>query len=184
VSDLIDGPVVGKPIIVVLVPVLREGTLKYIPSAVVNPKTWSELLAGFDSSRGLIITLSDGNDRIVARARDADAFLGRNLPAWFIKTRGGTTRGVAHGPSLDDREVVGAYHPTRLANWSIFAGVTTSSTSDPLNWTMLAALGSAGIFLALSIGLATAVARRLAVPVRELAVAGVRELDDLRRIPA
>ena len=200
VSDLIDGPVVGKPIIVVLVPVLREEDLKYILSAVVNPKTWSELLAGFDSSRDLIITLSDGNDRIVARARDADAFLGRNLPAWFIKARDGTAQGVARGPSLEDREVVGAYHPTRLAHWSIFAGVTTSSTLAPLNRTMLAALGSAGILLALSIGLAAAVARRLAVPVRELAVAGqklaerepivpagamrVRELDDLRGILA
>jgi signal transduction histidine kinase len=78
--------------------------------------------------------------------------------------------------------------------------VTTSSTIVPLNRTILAALGSAVVFLALSIGLAAAVARRLAVPVRELAVAGqklaerepivpagamrVRELDDLRHVLA
>jgi signal transduction histidine kinase len=200
VSDLIEGPVVGKPIIVVLVPVLREGALKYILSAVVNPKTWSELLAGFESRRDLIITLSDGNDRIVARARDADAFLGRKLPEWFIEARGETTQGILRGPNLENREVVGAYYPTRLARWSIFAGVTISSTIAPLDRTALVALGSAVVFLALSAGLATAVARRLAVPVRELAVAGqklaerepiihagamrVRELDELRRILA
>jgi len=191
---------VGKPIIVVLFPVFRDGDLKYILSAVVNPKTWSELLAGFASGRDLVITLSDDNDRIVARARDADAFLGRKLPEWFIEARGETTQGIARGLNLENREVVGAYFPTRLANWSVFAGVTTSSTIAPLDRTVLGALGSAGIFLALSIGLATSVARRLAVPVRELAVAGqklaerepiipagpmrVRELDDLRRILA
>jgi hypothetical protein len=101
VSDLIEGPVVGKPIIVVLVPVFRDEALKYILSAVINPKTWSELLAGFDSSQDFIITLSDGNDRIVARARDADAFLGRKLPAWFIEARGETTQGILRGPSLE-----------------------------------------------------------------------------------
>jgi two-component system, sensor histidine kinase len=111
VSNLIDGPVLGKPIIVVLVPVMRENELKYILSAVIDPTTWSELLAGFDSSRDMIITLSDGNDRIVARARDAEAFLGRKLPAWFIEARGETTSGVVRGPNLENKEVVGAFHP-------------------------------------------------------------------------
>jgi two-component system, sensor histidine kinase len=200
VSNLIEGPVVGKPIIVVLVPVMRENNLKYILSAVINPMTWSELLAAFDSSRDMVITLSDGNDRIVARARDAEAFLGRKLPGWFIEARGETTSGVLRGPNLENHEMVGAYHPTRRAQWSIFAGVTTSSTIAPLDRTVGAALGAAIVFLALSAVLAAAVARRLASPVRELTLAGrklaerqpimhagpmrVRELDDLRRILA
>lgn len=199
VSDMIQGPVVSKPIIVVLVPVLRDGALKYILSAVVNPRTWSDLLAALETGPDMILTLSDSKDRVLARSRDADVFVGHQVPAWFIDARGGG-QGLVRGPALDGREVVGAAFATRHAGWTLFAGVTVTSAYGTLDRTVLVASAAAVVLLGLSVGLAALAARRLSDPVHALAADGhklaqreptaadvrlpVRELDDLRRILA
>ncbi len=200
VSDLIQGPVVNRPIVVIMVPVMRDGALRYALSAVVNPQTWSNLLAGFETQSGMIVSLLDGRNRIVARSRDHEELLGREAPPWFVEVRGQAPSGTFRGPTLYGEEVVGAYFPLRMAGWVLSAGMPTAVVLSPLNYTVLVAIGLAVLLLAVSVASATVLARRLAKPVRELAASGgrlaerqpilysgdvhVREIDDLNRVLA
>ncbi|HYD66499.1 hypothetical protein [Azospirillum sp.] len=100
VSDLITGPVAGRLNIAILFPVLRDGHLTHILAAVVNAEAWSALLREFSTEPGPVIAASDRQRRIIARNRDAEAYIGREGPAWAREFLDQATSGIARGTAL------------------------------------------------------------------------------------
>ncbi|NUB09674.1 PAS domain S-box protein [Azospirillum sp. Vi22] len=200
VSDLVTATAAVRPTIAVMVPVLRDGSLRYVLSAVVDPQTWSDLLEGFETRSGLIAAIIDGQDRIAARSREHAEYLGRTVPDWFLAVRGTAETGNYRGATLDGVEIIGAFHRSQRADWTLVAATPTEAVLNPLNRTVLLALGLGLFLLAVSLASAGIFARRLAHPVRELATHGgslmegrairydggvpVREIDELHRVLA
>ncbi|MDQ2103611.1 PAS domain S-box protein [Azospirillum isscasi] len=201
VSDLVTATAGDRPAIAVMVPVPGgDGGLRHILSAVVDPQTWSTLLEGFETRSGLIAAIIDGQNRIAARSREHTEYLGREVPDWFLAARGTAATGNYRGATLDGVEIIGAFHRTRLAGWTLVAATPTEAVLNPLNRTAVLALGLGVILLGVSLASAAFFARRLALPVRELAAHGgnlmegqpirygggvpVREIDELHRVLA
>ncbi|CAO3382542.1 PAS domain S-box protein [Azospirillum argentinense] len=200
VSDLVTAAAAERPTIAVMVPVLHDGGLRSVLSAEVNPQTWSTLLEGFETRSGLIAAIIDGGNRIAARSREHAEYLGRAVPDWFLATRGTADTGNYRGATLDGVEIIGAFHRTQRADWTLVAATPTEAVLNPLNRTVVLALGLGLGLLGVSLASAALFARRLAHPVRELAAHGgslmegrpirydggvpVREIDELHRVLA
>ncbi|KAA0679005.1 PAS domain S-box protein [Roseomonas genomospecies 6] len=200
VSDLMAATAGDRPTIAVMVPVLRDGTLRYVLSAVIDPQTWSNLLEGFETRSGLIAAIIDGQNRIAARSREHAEFLGRTVPDWFLEARGAAVTGNYRGATLDGVEIIGAFHRAQLAGWTLVAATPAEAVLNPLHRTVVLALGLGLLLLGVSAASAAVFARRLAHPVRELAAHGgslmegrpirydggvsVSEFDELHRVMA
>jgi hypothetical protein len=93
VSDLLVGAVLRRPVVAVVVPVARGGGRAAAAlSAPLDPGRLSGLLASQGLAGAAFATLTDGNNAVVARSRDADAFLGRAAPDWFPAATAGGRR--------------------------------------------------------------------------------------------
>lgn len=182
VSNLIIGPVAGRPNIAIIVPVERDGRLSYMLAAVVNPQAWGHMIEGFGQSEDSIIALDDAEGTVVARNRDAAAFVGGKAPAWFLAATGQTREGVVRGMSLDGRETVAAYQTTRHADWKVVVGRRADDVDAPLYLKSGIAIGLAALFLLASLALSARAAGKITRPVAALAEAG-RRLADQHPLP-
>jgi two-component system, sensor histidine kinase len=161
VSDLIIGPVTGKPGIAHVVPVQRGGELRYLLVAVIRPEAWSTLLAEFSAEPGTILAVTGSAGRLIARNRDDIPFVGRAAPAWFEAARSTVPAGVARGTCLDGYEVAGAFHASRRTGWTVFVGVPTADIDAPVRRTLWVSGGLAGLLCLIALVLGRTVARRI-----------------------
>jgi PAS domain S-box-containing protein len=171
VSNLVPGTAAaGRLVFTVSVPVLREGRVVSLLSAVVEPARLSRLLGAQGLAGGAFSSITDGARRILARSEDAEAMLGRPVPGWLHDSYRAATSGVAPGPDVRGRAALFGFAWLRNApDWLVTVAQPWSSYRA--SWWRPAAWLAMGGALALALGatLAAWQARRLLRPVRALA---------------
>jgi PAS domain S-box-containing protein len=173
VQGLFVGATATRPITSIRVPVFADGAVTHVLSIAIEPERFLDLLSGQKLSPDWILTLVDQNDRVIARSREHERFLGQLAPEEFRTTQGGNG-GVWVGPNLESMMVLGAYERSLVSGWRAFVGLPESIAEGPLRrslW-LIAALGSWA--LALSYLLAVPFGRRIGRSAQTLASAAAR----------
>jgi PAS domain S-box-containing protein len=176
VMNLYRGPVAGRLMPAVVVPVVRDGRVVRLLAAPVLPERLSAILVAQGVSGDGFATLADGFGHVVARSAAIERHLGSPLPAWFGPATEGRARGLATGPALDGRDALIAFQRLDSApSWTLSLGVP--SAAHRASWMRpLLVLGAGGAAaLALALAIAAWLARRMLHPVRAL----VRQADAL-----
>ncbi|MBL6454844.1 PAS domain-containing protein [Belnapia sp. T6] len=190
VSDLYTGTTDPQPYILLDAPVLRDGEVAFALNIAFRARHLATLLDRHRLPAGWGVSILDRRDRIVARAPDHDRFVGSfaNAALREASAEEGTVRSV----NVAGIPVWGAY--VRLPNWGwrVAIGVPEAVLDAPL-WRSALFFGAAGL-LAVGASLAAALVygRRLARPIRALALAAaevgaapvpgpssIRELDQV-----
>jgi PAS domain S-box-containing protein len=170
VSDLFIGAVAKSLVLVVNVPVLRNGEPVYVINLTLSPERILAVLTKREIPVDFVATVVDGSYRIIARSLDHESSVGvlSNLGA---RQAGINAEGTWVGISRDGTSVSAAYVRTQLANWRVVVRVPTAVLEAPFRRSLLfiAALGAIG--LAASFLLALLYGRRLSQPMQALAVA-------------
>ena len=180
VTDLFTGSLSGEAGVGHVVPVMRDGAVRYLLTAFVRPQAWASLLAEFSPQDGTVVAAFDRQGRFVARNRDSGAFVGRMMPDWLSDARARSPNGMAQGLSLEGTELVSAYRTSALTGWTLFVGAPTADIDRPLIRTLWVAGGLAAILLVTSLALGRALCQRILGPIEALAEAG-RVLANLHR---
>ena len=192
------GATSGRPIISIRVPVMRDGKVTHVLSMAVEPERFAEIIGSEKLPSGWVGTLVDRDDRIIARSREHDRFVGQLAPAEF-GTKGGGEGGVWTGRNLNGEPVLAAYERSPVSGWKAYIGVPMDAANQPLRTSLqfIAALGL--LALALSFFLAIPFGERIAQPLRALADSArmlgrgqlvapmetrVREVDEVSRVLA
>ena len=170
VSDLLVGAVLRTPVIAVMVPIVHGGRVDGVLSAPVDPGRLAGRLAAYGLAEGAFATLTDRSHAVVARSRDAAAFLGRPAPDWFPAAIAGKEADLLKGRALAGHDVILAFR--RLSN----APGWTMVVAEPLaaydaSWRSPLAgfvAGAAATFLVALLAAAW-LGRRILRPVRSLA---------------
>lgn len=106
VTDLVIGAVAKRPVIGVAVPVERNGHIPFVLAARLQPERIARLLEG-QSSRGMgFDVLVDASQRVVARSREHETYVGRKAPEWFTTGTAGRAAGFLEGISISEQRVV------------------------------------------------------------------------------
>ncbi|MGQ9368745.1 hybrid sensor histidine kinase/response regulator [Azospirillum sp. ST 5-10] len=196
VSGLLPGGAADEPAVAVAVPLRRNGTVGAVIGVTVAAARWSRLLQAQAVPPDWIGVVVDGADRVVARARAPQDYVGRRAPDWYrAATRADApahTGGVLEGEALEGQSVVMAFRRSALSGWTLAYAAPREAIAGPLRaglWTVLAATAAA---TALAVLLAVRAGRRIAEPLRRLAAAArrgeplpdgapsvVREVNDL-----
>jgi signal transduction histidine kinase len=164
IPDLARDPLTQRPTITISVPVTRDSRIVYVLSLDIS-STLPWILGELDLPDGWVAGIFDRQGVILARARDSDRYVGSLALPDFLERMRSRDEGWVPGTSREGVPVFNAFAHTRSGGWTINVGIPTDILLAPVRQTtrMLLWLGAAT--LALAIGLAVLIGRRIAGPI-------------------
>lgn len=147
VSDLYVGAVSKKPFVMVDVPLTRDGQILYALNMAIAPEALRDALAGDNLSAGWMVSLLDGADRVIARTRDHEEFIGKPATESFRLAATGPSGFVAGIESLNGTSVSAAYERLEGSHWRVVVSVPSSVLAAPL-WQLTVTLLAAALLAA------------------------------------
>lgn len=176
VSDLAFGPLSQRHIIVILVPVAREGRVGYVLGVSIATESLSDLLAGPARSADSVVSIRDRKNALVARSRDLQPYVGggpgpERLES--IQAARQTGKGVFESPDLDGRRVYTAVSRVGTSDFIVLVSVPVATVAKDMQTPLwLLSVGGVAV-LAIALGVSMLLARRVAAPIAELSNAAV-----------
>ena len=176
------GPVTGKVVTVVGVPVFRGGKVAYCLRMVLRSESLNELLAGQALPPEWTAAVTDAEGTLVARTRAPDLYVGQPAAAAVLEALRAGRRGI-----FDGRIKEGT--PSRLAmvdvpgwDWKVAIAVPTATLNAPFYRSLAALVASGVLFTMLAALAARWLSLRIIRQVRDVAAAS-RALQQGRRLP-
>ena len=167
IQDLFTGATAGRPIISIRVPVLKNDTVTHVLSMAVEPRRIAENLLAQNLPASWVATVIDRANRVVARSRQHEAFVGKAAPDEFLSVAR-EADGIWEGYNLEGTAVLGAYARSGVSGWTAFVGVPTEIVQAPLHKSLWTLLGLGAVLTLLSLLLARSFGQRIAAPVQSL----------------
>lgn len=158
VSDLYIGPIVGKPIYTVGVPVEYDGKIKYLLAATAAPSNLTKILTEQNFPDTWRAVIADSSGTIVARTHDINKYLGRKVLPGLIQRMKTADQGSYQGKTQDGIPVTTVYARSSVSGWVVGIGVPlqelTSGLRQTLAWLIVATIAAllVGIWFAWVIG--------------------------------
>lgn len=171
VSGLFNGATTGALAATVMVPVLRNGQPHSVLAVNIRPAYISALLNKQGLPEGWVASVTDANDRVLARSSDGERTLGQLATADFRRNAVGDSA-IWVGATLDGIPVLAAMQRLRLADWRVGIGVPIRVIEAPLRYTVILLAITGAATLGVAVLLATLLASSVSVPLRRLARAG------------
>ena len=194
ISDLIMGAVLRRPILVVGVPVFRDGQVVYVLAMGLGPEILSALLKEQSLPPDWTAGILDRKGLIAARNRELDRFLGKPASPTLLKAMHGTVESWFPSVTSEGIPVYATFRRSPVTGWTAAIGLPREFVDAPFRRARLLAFGGGAAVLALSLLSGWWMARTIRRPVEALTVAtkalgrgepvgqlvgGVRELDQI-----
>ncbi|OKH33065.1 hypothetical protein NIES2119_24265 [[Phormidium ambiguum] IAM M-71] len=146
----------------VRVPVLRNGKLRYILTAVITPKA----LAGVVEEQSPVDgewtrTVVDRRGIVVARTRNAERFVGKRGTPSFLKRIGESLEGVYRDTTLEGQRVYVAFSRIDSLGWTVAVTVPVTVIQGPSQKAMWLVIWSGLLLLLISTTGAIVLARQI-----------------------
>jgi signal transduction histidine kinase len=154
IGNLRVGQVIKRRGFPVSVPVIRDGHVIYVLSALITSEAFSDVLRREASlSDEWVRGVVDAAGVVVARSRDADRYVGQKGTPAFLERNAKTDEGVYRDTSLDGTAVDGAYSRAPFSRWIAGVAVPAAVVDRAFNQSMAAlALLGVGLLCAGGIG--------------------------------
>jgi two-component system sensor histidine kinase/response regulator len=159
-------------------PMLAVSTPRRIDSNTVEVTTWmgqphvivQTLTREGTFSNDMILAVTDGNGRILARSRDPQRFIGSPVPDWDALQAVNTSRGTFEARSVDGPKVIFAFHSIGdTPGWMAVTGEPLALYNARWQEPLVVLLAVAAFTLFGALVLATLVAQRILRPIKFLA---------------
>ncbi|MGZ5151955.1 MAG: hybrid sensor histidine kinase/response regulator [Burkholderiales bacterium] len=169
VGNIIFGRTMRKYGIPVRVPIVRNGSLVYILTAVIEPDAFGRLIRAQHLPEGWVSGLVDATGHFVARVPPRAPDQKASADFWSAMQR--SKEGWYRGLTIEGQDTFTAHKASDLSNWSVGLGIPASEVNAAANraaWTMGA---GALATLALALGFALIMGRRISQPIASVAAA-------------
>jgi len=155
----------------VRVPVVRDGRVAFVVSAMVEPRSILEILRHQRIPDDWVAVVVDGNHRFVARTMNADESVGQLASESLRRALGDGPEGWFHGETLEGAEVYTPFITSPFSRWSVAIGIPAAAVESGAARAM--AMLALGVVVALLIALllASVLGRRISEPIASLAAA-------------
>jgi PAS domain S-box-containing protein len=171
VSNLVQDQITGPLDFAVRVPIIRQGVVTYVLSAVVKPDAIAALLAVQRVPSDWVVEVLDGNQRIAARTLSPARTVGRLTSESLLAALARAPEGWFRGRSLEGADVYTAYNRSASSGWTVAMGIPAAVLQAPVRataWAMGAGIVASGVSAFL---LAFVLGRRITAPIVSLAAA-------------
>lgn len=169
ISDLFDGATVRRPLVAIEVPVrLPDGRVAYSLAMGVFPERLAGVLQRQDIPSGWVVTLFDGQGRIVARTRAADRFVGQKGPPVLVARMAQAAKGRVETDTLEGIPVAAVYSRSAMSGWSVAIGIPRGTLFRKLWMPIGGVIAGALVLLASGIAVALRLGTRISRSIRGL----------------
>jgi two-component sensor histidine kinase len=145
ISDLLNGPVAGRPVITVGTPISVKGRF-YVLSYVVDAASFTSVFRQQRVPERWVATLIDNHRRVIARSRLNERFTGVVATGPIVKSLQNSTEGVVKSVSFERAPITNAYTRSSQTGWTLVVGIPDSDLTSTVSRSVAVATG---IFLAL-----------------------------------
>ena len=169
IGDMVFGPTTKQWDFAVRVPIVRDGAVQYILSAVIDPGSMYDLLKTQNLPDDWIGIVLDRNGRIVARTVDPTKSVGQLASPSLREALTASLSGWYRG--AEGNAFYTSYRRSEATGWTFVMNIPVYAVEQAgrqANALLIAGLLTA---LALALGLAVMVGRRIAKPISSLAAA-------------
>lgn len=158
----------GRLVFSVGVPRISAGRVQYVLAPVIDTATLMGLLERQQIPPESIMTIFDGELRIVARTRQYGEYGGSLVAPSLVQLMGTAREGFGISTTLDNRRVYTAFARSRISEWGVALGYPLEGVDVPVKRSYLV-LGT-GLLLSIALGAAAAIliARRISGPISDL----------------
>lgn len=152
ISNILIGRVTGHRIIIIAVPIIRDGEFHGIVGAVVRPSQLQSAFTQLQTRQGDTISLWGDDQRLIARTGATEEMLGQRYPASDERTvlSGKSGARVSWSP-IDHVRVLIGYAPVSVASWTIVTATPASIALVPVYNGMLLFLLLSSLVIALTL---------------------------------
>ncbi|MFB3816575.1 MAG: sensor histidine kinase [Candidatus Methylomirabilales bacterium] len=171
-TDLVFGAAARRYIVSNSVPVFSDGKVIFCLSMNFGPEGLQRLLKRQGLPETWIAAIHDGRNRRVVRTGAAAETAGTPGPTWLPAAVAGAESGTVTGTIRDGREMRVAFQRLTAAPWVVSLAVPTAEARAAWRGPLLGFVAVAVLLTLAAVGLAVAVARRIAAPVVALAEQG------------
>lgn len=171
IGDMVLGPTTRRWNFAVRVPIVRDGAVKYILSAVVDPASIYELLKAQNLPGDWVAVVLDRNHRIVARTLDPEKSLAQPASQSLRDALAVADSGWFQGSTIEGSEVYTPYRRSESTGWAFAMGIPAYAVEQAGRRAKAILLAGLAAALGLALALAAMVGRRIAEPIASLAAA-------------
>ena len=168
ISGVFTGAFDGRLLVTVHVPVFRDGRVVYDLAMNIPADRFGAVLRQQQLPPEWLGGITDANQKIVARTRLAEEFVGHPINPTLGKGMRGAAEGTIEAVNLEGVRMVSSFSRSATSGWTVSIGVPRSvMMADIWRWLWWTITGTALLSL---IGVATALrmARRIAVSIQAL----------------
>ncbi|HMH18342.1 MAG TPA: sensor domain-containing diguanylate cyclase [Burkholderiales bacterium] len=123
ITDLFPGPVIGRPLLAIGVPVRRGNTVMYSLAAGILPERLSIILTQQRLPPTWIATIFDSKGTVVSRTHEINRFLGKKGSAALVKRMGEAAEDSFEGTTLEGIPVLSVFSRSDVSNWTVAIGM-------------------------------------------------------------
>ena len=160
VSDLLEGPVAGKPVITVGTPITVKGKF-YVLSYVVDAASFTSVFRQQRVPDRWVATLLDNHRRVIARSRLNEKFTGALASKDMEENLAHSTEGVNKSLSLEGVPTMVAYTRSPQTGWTLVVAIPRDDLTTTVNRSVALGGGVFLLLLVLGIALSLFYARRI-----------------------
>lgn len=176
VTGLFIGPVTGKAVMAIGVPVFHDGEVAYSLNAGLSPARIAEILQRVAIPGHWVAAVLDGSGTIAARTRDPQKYVGQMAtPDVLDLLRSGQVEAVITSRSMDGIPTYAGLARSSVSNWSVVVGATRTAVEAGLYrsiaWLIVGGTAAYAVGLWLAARLSTRISgsiRGLVEPARSL----------------
>jgi two-component sensor histidine kinase len=144
----------AEPFISVVVPVIRDGEIRFVLSANLRSLSFNNVLAGPALPENWVGSVLDRNRIILARSRRPDEFVGKLATESLRKEIDRGANSFFFARSLEGQEVYSAFTTSPLSGWTVAVGAPGEVVTGAQRRSLLAVSAGGLIALAATLGLA------------------------------
>ena len=167
VSDLLEGPVAGKPVITVGTPITVRGQF-YVLSYVVESASFTSVFRQQRVPDSWVATLLDNKQRVIARSRLNEKFTGAQASADMTENLRHSTEGVNKSISLEGVPTMVAYTRSPQTGWTLVVAIPRKELASTVNRSVAVGTGIFLLLLGLGLWLALVYSQRINRDMRRL----------------
>ena len=171
VSDLVTGPIAGRPVVAVTLPLLRDGKIRHVLVAILTPESFASVLAAAHIARGTVGSIVDRNGIVVATTQGQERQVGNPASAGFVATAREHEEMVFTGRTAEGATAYTAFSRAPLSQFTVGIAVPREQLEGPLRRSLWLLLGGTAGALVLSLGLAHLAGRQFTGRLRRLMLA-------------
>ncbi|MGZ5714517.1 MAG: diguanylate cyclase domain-containing protein [Caldimonas sp.] len=169
VTGLFIGPVTGKPVVALGVPVFRAGEIVYSLNVGLSPERIAAILQRQAMPGHWVASVLDGSGTIVARTRDPEKFVGQKAtPDVMERLDSAQVEGVLTSRSKEGIPTYAGFARSSVSNWSVVVGAPRAPIEAVLFKSIIWLIAGTAAAFAVGIWFAVRLSARVSSSIRGL----------------